>query len=938
MITRTLRKTAAWTMAGLLVAGGALALTDIHHPSPAHAETKGPERSSAASPMFVYLEAGEYLYARATLEKTGGPGIFGITDPSGNVIPGSGDLDAGVGSPGTGNDGAPGAGTDGRWYGPASESGVWQVQIGDSSKPQDERMSADWEVSATAGPDEPAIPGRVWAETFYVIQEDTPAGHADFTYYAANDSGYQYTVNLGGFNGIYSTILVNDVGIIDASGDPYGRSIESQGEPRGRGDVASLTNMYRLFLEPPAADLPAEAKLSGQMVPVLPAPLQEPDLEPSEFTFTQDLDSDTKSGEFSWSLTPRFQGTYWLEIDADGDGGFDGEADHRIQMVADGTGQYTAEFNGQDGLGVDINRCEPMNARLYFDRVGEMHVVQSDVEGRSGGIEITRTNGPGSPDSTIYWDDTALSTVVTGTNKPVETQTPVRDGTGGVDSTGGVHGWDYHVQGWGNDRLIDDWTYVPIEQALAETNIPGEACLTLEKDSTHDGNDAEVGEVVDFTVTVTNDGSEEIEIPLVDDLSDVLDDAEFDEDSLQITYSGVDPASQSPADPLFDASDEQITWTGPLKAGETVTMTYSVTVTEGGNRLMTNTVVATDLTDNDGNPLTDTTSSPIPAYDFGDAPDIYGTTLAEDGARHRLVEWDSETQVAPLMLGSEVTAELDGAPAPEADSDEDDGISDLVTFVPGEVFSTTVTATNNTDRDATLVAWVDSNGDGSFDQEVSVMVPAHSGTNDYPVTFPAELTTTDDTYLRLRLFDGDTSTEDHAPTGLVTGGEVEDYLVQMEAVSFVIEKVGQGPTGAIPLDGSSFEIRDDDGGQPGDIANVQPDAVAHGLFLVDLIAPGEYWLTETKAPTGYNLLAESVKFTVESDGAITLDDGAPEELVSTRVDSEGQTVIRVMDIEQYALPLTGGAGNAPYLTGAAVLMVMAAAGGTVRVRSALSHR
>src|SRR5699024_3247642 len=108
------------------------------------------------------------------------------------------------------------------------------------------------------------------------------------------------------------------------------------------------------------------------------------------------------------TVDPRFQGSYWVEIDADGDGEFDGPLDRRVLMGADGSGQYSYQFDGLDNSGNPFPACSPINARLAFDRVGEMHVLQDDVERRAG-ITVQKLNGPAAGDHTIYWDDTELA-------------------------------------------------------------------------------------------------------------------------------------------------------------------------------------------------------------------------------------------------------------------------------------------------------------------------------------------------------------------------------------------------------------------------------------------------------------------------------------------------------------------------------------------------
>ncbi|MCB7135723.1 DUF7927 domain-containing protein [Cellulosimicrobium marinum] len=175
---------------------------------------------------------------------------------------------------------------------------------------------------------------------------------------------------------------------------------------------------------------------------------------------------------------------------------------------------------------------------------------------------------------------------------------------------------------------------------------------------------------------------------------------------------------------------------------------------------------------------------PVPV-DLGDAPASYGTTFGADGARHGVAGYVSATQTAPLMLGTRVDAEDDGAPSPGADGDDgagvddEDGLAGPSTALVGEPLVRDVTATNDTATDATLVAWFDADLDGTFDPDeasAAVTVPAGSGTDVYPVTLPAP-DAEGDTFVRLRLFAG--ANPGPQPVGAWDGGEVEDHAVEV---------------------------------------------------------------------------------------------------------------------------------------------------------------
>ena len=107
--------------------------------------------------------------------------------------------------------------------------------------------------------------------------------------------------------------------------------------------------------------------------------------------------------------------------------------------------------------------------------------------------------------------------------------------------------------------------------------------LEITKTSTADA-DTRQGDTVTYTVTAENVGNNDYTAAdparVVDDLTDVLDDAVFNDDAAaEVGGTGV-------ADP--DYLEPRLTWTGPLASGETVTITYTVTLGAGGDGVVRN--------------------------------------------------------------------------------------------------------------------------------------------------------------------------------------------------------------------------------------------------------------------------------------------------------------------------------------------------------------
>jgi len=169
--------------------------------------------------------------------------------------------------------------------------------------------------------------------------------------------------------------------------------------------------------------------------------------------------------------------------------------------------------------------------------------------------------------------------------------------------------------------------------------------------------------------------------------------------------------------------------------------------------------------------------------DFGDAPDSYGTTLASNGARHVIS--------AGVYLGAGVDSESTGQPTASAtgdddDRDDEDGVQFTSALSPGESATAEVTASVQ----GYLNAWVDFNGNGSFDgQDEQIFDDAMltSGVNRLSFRVPANAVD-GDTCARFRF-----NTRGLLPYyGPAQDGEVEDYKVSIGRVLELQPSAGIG--------------------------------------------------------------------------------------------------------------------------------------------------
>ncbi len=174
----------------------------------------------------------------------------------------------------------------------------------------------------------------------------------------------------------------------------------------------------------------------------------------------------------------------------------------------------------------------------------------------------------------------------------------------------------------------------------------------------------------------------------------------------------------------------------------------------------------------------------IDAYDFGDAPSPYPTTLVDDGARHDLVSG------AP-SLGSAPDADPDGQPNADATGDDtaavsdEDGVVFLDPLEPGASVDVVVSVT----AAARLDAWIDFNADGSWSEagdQIFDNVALAIGHQVLSFTVPLTATPHVETVARFRV----STAGDLDPTGSADDGEVEDHAivtVPVELQSFGIE-------------------------------------------------------------------------------------------------------------------------------------------------------
>ncbi|WP_293696351.1 hypothetical protein [uncultured Agrococcus sp.] len=554
------RKPAAAMLVFAFLVSTVAVLTSIS-PTPAAATTSPPNSVTVGgNTFFAYVAEGETLdvsFVKSHNHSGSGSDVqFIVTDPEGNVHM---DCVISAGS---------GSGTlcdEEELSGPA---GIWIIEEIPLTNPNQgtyartsssSRFTFDIGVYDAAGAD---LAGRVWTD-IYMAYDAGGSTDYDIAFWTVNEFGAVHGVNLRGFTGGGWAIDSSAFGIVDGdSCTPIYRTTEMETNSTAYNQAGpECGDPYLIFFEEPDSGLPTSATSARGELWILPDVVG-PGIENLSFTPAA---SDSWEGAFEFSLQ-NFTGAYELRIDIDGDGTFDGPRDRMVSLGGT-TGQHSYEWDGLDGQGDPVDVCSPVNAEVAIDRADEVHLVLGDVEGLSGGIEVTQLQGQSPGNTVLYWDDTQVST-----SGKTSTTSPL-DATAGVDSEGGVHRWDNSGSNpWGNMLAIDHWAFSPVD--ITQSLTLAGTCLDIDKTSDADEN-SRIGDTVTYTVTATNTGSADFtaEDPAVvfDDLSGVLDDAE---------YNG-DAAADRPGDVSF--SSPLLAWEGALPVGESVQLTYTVTLASGGD-------------------------------------------------------------------------------------------------------------------------------------------------------------------------------------------------------------------------------------------------------------------------------------------------------------------------------------------------------------------
>lgn len=178
--------------------------------------------------------------------------------------------------------------------------------------------------------------------------------------------------------------------------------------------------------------------------------------------------------------------------------------------------------------------------------------------------------------------------------------------------------------------------------------------------------------------------------------------------------------------------------------------------------------------------------------DYSDAPTTYGDAI------HAIVN--------ELKLGTTIDPDSASLASTYADGDgaDDDSVSTFRTLVYSDrIYSIDTAVTNQTGSTARLIAWIDFDGNGSFDPDEAAIRSIPTGTNNGTVTLNWSSVPLDiqsgNTFVRLRLTTDPMTNGD--PDGAKNDGEVEDYFIS-------ISDAGATVSGRVYIDANSNANQD----------------------------------------------------------------------------------------------------------------------------------
>jgi fimbrial isopeptide formation D2 family protein/uncharacterized repeat protein (TIGR01451 family) len=201
----------------------------------------------------------------------------------------------------------------------------------------------------------------------------------------------------------------------------------------------------------------------------------------------------------------------------------------------------------------------------------------------------------------------------------------------------------------------------PPGETTTPVNLPGFSVSKSADPAT--GTAVDPGSVISYTVTGVNTGETALDpVTIVDDLSGVLDDAAYNDDAT----ATIDCSASTPP----SVSEGRLSWTGALAVGQTVTLTYSVTVDGDAGGTMLENVASGSATPPGGVPPIETppatTQHPVnePGFELVKTADPASGTRVDPGSVITFTVTginSGETALDPVSIADDLSGVLENA-------------------------------------------------------------------------------------------------------------------------------------------------------------------------------------------------------------------------------------------------------------------------------------
>jgi gliding motility-associated-like protein/uncharacterized repeat protein (TIGR01451 family) len=505
--------------------------------------------------VYAWAKAGETIYVGSSAQGFGNGRII-LTSPTGVVT--STTIGSTTGRIATRNEEllGPSAITVGGYNAfsvavTAATAGVWKIQFrarqtgGDGNNPGNNDPSVAFETArnnfvaafdVTVANGSSAINGRAYMTIIRGNMGGWNFGTGSWwsTIYAQTRDGYRYTVNTNGIDPFGFQFFINNKGVrspAGTNGPPAYISANSTSNasfvasgldlhnPDNADDVSNVT--HKMFFNNLANDLPATAPVflnNATNTWLLNAPVN---------PVVSNVSLVGIEGQAGFGGTPPLNGgyinfsanqngSYRIRIDANNNGIYTDAIDTVLTGTA-AAGPNARYWSGKNGFGNILPSGTPINIEV-ITFAGEVHFPLFDSEENVNGMIITRINGSGAPNDLVYWNDTRLRntsnqfvTANATTSNPLDATADA-----GISSTANGHKWQNGNQditgandGFGNQRLMDTWTYVfsaPI--VVVTTLVTKEANLEIVS-NTNSVNNICVGTDVTYTFVARNNGPDD---------------------------------------------------------------------------------------------------------------------------------------------------------------------------------------------------------------------------------------------------------------------------------------------------------------------------------------------------------------------------------------------------------------------------------------------